>query len=185
MGRPHYHALLFNVNFNDRKLIKEGETPERNLYESPTLNRLWSLGLTSLGTVTFQSAAYVARYCMKKVTGEHADNHYSIIDPDTGEVHLRQPEYTTMSRRPGIGKEWYDKYKKDCFPSDFIVVNGIKMKPPKYYLDNLEKDNPELVEHIKNTRVGHALNSPDNTTERLLVRETVKKAQINQYKRSL
>lgn len=185
LGRPHYHALLFNCDFPDKKLIKQGEIEEHNLYESPTLNRLWGLGLTSIGQVTFESAAYVARYCMKKVTGEQAEHHYTVVDPSTGEVHQRLAEYTTMSRRPGIGKLWYDRYKKDCFPSDFITVKGIKMKPPKFYLDHLEKENPDLVEHIKNKRVISAIDSPDNSTERLVVREKVKQAQLSQIKRSI
>jgi hypothetical protein len=39
---------------------------------------------------------------MKKVNGSLKQSHYEVIDYDTGEVVDLKPEYTTMSRRPGI-----------------------------------------------------------------------------------
>ena len=100
-GRPHYHAVMFNYDLPDKKLFKmERGNP---LYTSEILSELWGKGLTSVGGVTFQSAAYVARYIMKKVTGDAAEDHYTRIDPETGEVFERVPEFTNMSRRPGIG----------------------------------------------------------------------------------
>jgi hypothetical protein len=50
--------------------------------------------------------------------------HYEVIDYDTGEVVDLKPEYTTMSRRPGIAGDWFDKYKDDVYPSDTIHLSG-------------------------------------------------------------
>lgn len=183
-GRPHYHACLFNYDFSDKVLFKI-ENGEK-LYTSEELSSYWKYGHATTGTVTFASAAYVARYIMKKVNGEQAKEHYMTCDPDTGEVIDREPEYTTMSRRPGIGKDWYKRYKEDMFPRDVCVVNGKRLQPPKYYDRVLESENPQLAGRIKGKRKrAAALHSEDQTTERLTVRETVKKAQVKNLTRKL
>lgn len=69
--RPHYHAILFNVDFPDRVLHSKNGRGE-SLYESATLAKLWPYGQATYGEVTFESAAYCARYCVKKVTGQLA-----------------------------------------------------------------------------------------------------------------
>ena len=119
-GRPHYHACLFNFDFPDRELFSIRN--DVRLYTSDILTDIWGKGMCSVGDVTFDSAAYVARYVTKKVTGDLADDHYQSVDLDTGEITWRQPEYTTMSRRPGIGRDWYDKYGAATHHDDFIVV---------------------------------------------------------------
>ena len=66
LSRPHYHACLFNHDFDDKKLFKvEGEN---RLYVSEKLTQLWPYGYSTVGAVTFESAAYVARYVTKKMT---------------------------------------------------------------------------------------------------------------------
>ena len=129
--RPHYHAIIFNHDFSDKYLwsSKLGN----DLYRSESLEGLWPYGHSSIGDVTFESAAYVARYITKKITGKEAEQHYEYCNKLTGEITQRQPEYVTMSRRPGIAKGWFDKYTTDVYPSDNIVIRGKKMKPPKYY----------------------------------------------------
>ena len=115
-GRPHHHACLFNFRFPDCEPLdiagRSSDLPP--LYVSRSLLELWPFGLHTIGVVTFDSAAYVARYVMKKITGDKAASHYN----------GRLPEYTTMSRRPGIGRAWYDKFKSDCYPSDELVIRG-------------------------------------------------------------
>lgn len=168
--RPHYHACVFNFDFEDKELWKIRDNVR--LYTSETLNQIWGLGYCVIGDVTFESAAYVARYVMKKQTGEKAKLHYNFVDDSTGEIHKVIPEFNVMSRRPGIGKEWYNTFSSDCYPKDYITVNGVKMKPPKYYDLMLEEENPELFELIKERRKEEAKSyEANNTGERLLTRE--------------
>ena len=184
-GRPHYHALIFNHDFGDKKLWKkENEIP---LYTSDELSSHWPLGFSSLGAITFQSASYVARYVMKKVTGELAANHYEWVSPETGEIFDRKPEYTTMSRRDGLGKSWYNCYKRtDIYDHDMVVLNGHKMRPPKYYDRLFEHENPQEMEKIKKKRANLAQKQEaNNTPERLRVREAVHEAKLKQLPRSL
>lgn len=183
-GRPHYHAIIFNHDFFDKSLISV--SGDSRLYNSPQLTKLWGHGLTSVGDVTFESAAYVARYILKKVTGEQADEHYKSVDSETGELSVIEPEYTSMSNRGGgIGRAWYEKYKHDL-DKGFITMRGVKMRPPRFYDKLIEQDNSYFMDFLKFEREKEAdSHVDDNTRERLDVREKVKKSQINQLKRNL
>lgn len=183
-GRPHYHACFFGFDLPDKVLWKmERENP---LYTSEILTKVWGKGFTSIGGVTFQSAAYVARYIMKKVTGDLAADHYEWMDPETGEFHQRRPEFTNMSRRPGVGSGWFQKFQKDVFPDDFVVVNGKKVTPPRFYTNQYEVLYPEEVAAIKRRRKKRAAKrSADNTPARLRVREKVLESRLTQLKRTL
>jgi len=190
--RPHYHAILFGVNFFDRKNARRGDSGSIS-YESEILQELWSdatgpIGHAYVGDVTYESAAYVARYCIKKVNGKKAFEHYKNINYETGEIiSERLPEYITMSNRPGIGSTWYDKYYKDCYPSDFLVIrDGVKVKPPKYYDKKFSVDNPSMMEQIKKLRISRAeLKTNDNTYDRLAVREEYQLDRVKKLKRGV
>jgi hypothetical protein len=147
-GRPHYHAILFNTNFNDRKPI----LGQKNLTTSDTLKKLWGKGHVSIGDVTFQSASYVAGYVQKKINGKQKEDHYRRIDKTTGETWVLPQEYATMSRRPGIAGLWFAKHKKDVYPSDNIHINGKEMRPPKYYDNLFQEQDPSAMEKIKKNR---------------------------------
>jgi len=173
--RPHYHACLFNFDFPDKLLWKRsGVDP---LYTSDSLERLWGMGFCTIGTLTFDSAAYVARYCTKKVNGSAAVDYYA----------GRQPEYAVMSLKPGIGYGWYDKWKEDCFPSDYLVTNGAKCKPPRYYDKLLEKEDPMVFAKVKELRVTRreSKDSDDETYRRLLDREKCQEARFKQLIRTI
>jgi hypothetical protein len=76
---------------------------------------------------------------------------------------------------PGIGYEWYQKYGyHDCHKHDYIVINGYKVRPPRYY-DKLCEE--EFFAEIKKTRVENADEPIINYGEemdRLWVEEEVK-----------
>lgn len=183
-GRPHYHAIIFGLDFPDKVHFKDVNGIP--LYRSSILESLWTDGYSSIGSVTFESAAYVARYILKKVTGDDALLHYANIDYDTGEFSSRKPEYTTMSRRPGIGSGWLEKFSSDVYPGDFVVVRGKKMRPPKFYDSQYEFDFPDEFAKLKKRRVRTARSfSSDNTPERLIVKEKCKRLQLTSLVRNL
>lgn len=164
--RPHYHAILFGHTFRDQVPIPGKE----NTYYSQELETLWGKGFTTTGNVVFETAAYIARYCMKKQTGKNAEE-YELIDPIDFQVYSIQAPYSTMSRKPGIGRTWYDKYKTDCYPSDFLVFRNQKMKPPKIYETYLEEEDTELYKQVKFNRAKEAKNNAhNNTTDKLYAR---------------
>lgn len=183
-GRPHYHAIIFNFDFADKKLwsVRDGN----RLYTSEILSNLWPAGFSTIGDVTFESAAYVARYCMKKVTGEDAAKWYERVDPETGEVVKIAAEYATMSRRPGIGQGWYKKWKADVYPHDYVVRDGVKMKPPKAYDKYLEAEDEREYWRVRARRNAAAeKHAENNTRERLRVREEVQYKRAQRLKRGV
>lgn len=166
-GRPHYHACLFGYDFGDKyNWAVRNDLP---VWRSPSLEALWPMGQSEIGSVTFESAAYVARYIMKKVTGRNAASEYAFVD-ENGELRFMEREYTTMSRRPGIGKPWLDKYMYEVYPEDSVVMRGTLMKPPRYYDLAHELVNPTEAESVCSER-RRRRKVLDNTPERLAVRE--------------
>lgn len=185
-GRPHYHAILFNHHFPDRKQI--GVTNGNIDYTSAELEDTWQNGIVHVGDVTAQSTGYVARYCLKKVNGFNQDDHYSYVDPDSGEITWLQPEYATMSRRPGIGLDWLKKYQSDVYPSDEVPVPGVGVHKgtPRYYDDILAETDPALYEQVKAARLQFKKDHPEHfAPERLEAKYFVKKAQIATLTREL
>lgn len=172
--RPHYHAILFGVDFPDRKLykIKDG----MRYYNSDFIRELWPYGFNVITDVTFDTCAYVARYIMKKQLGKDSWQHY--VD--------RIPEYTTMSRRSGIGKDWLVKHLQDVYPRDEIFRRDKKIfcKPPKAYDSYYEVINPESFSQIKESRIEQALARP-KSDQQLNAEKVIKETQIKILSRNL
>lgn len=179
--RPHFHACIFGYDFSDKKFWDK--TPAGSiLYRSSYLESIWTYGYSSVGDVTFESAAYVARYIMKKITGKPQQDHYT--DQETGVI--RQPEYNKMSLKPGIGKSWLDTYETDVYPNDYVVVRGKKVRPPKYYDKIFHNKNPYQFEELLYKReLSAKLNHEENTVARLAVKEQVTTAKLQKLKRNL
>lgn len=180
--RPHYHSLIFNYDFPDKIFWKTTPTGDR-LYTSFQLERLWGKGFCTIGDVTHKSAGYCAEYVMKKITGERAASHYLRTHPVHGGVVHVQPEFALQSRRPGIGATWFEKFKSDAFPTDFIVVDGKMRAVPKFYSKKLEEE--ELTKIKRRRKAASIPRKPDNTKERLAVREEVKRARRSRLVRTL
>lgn len=178
--RPHFHTILFGEDFfSDRKIYT---TEPNTLWESETLNKLWQKGNCLIGAVTPETIGYVARYAMKKINGSKAEEHYTRVDPETGELIYLTPELSRMSLKPGIGAYWYDKYSNDIHTHDAVVNRGgFKQKIPKYYMDKFGTMHPLEHDAVKHQRFLKAEKSTDNTPERLAVREKVAKARLNHY----
>jgi hypothetical protein len=176
--RPHYHACLFNFDFFDKVYWKT--VKKNHLYVSESLQKLWPFGYSTVGALTFESAAYVARYCLKKINGEKAEEHYRRFDPLTGEVYYLQPEYSTQSRNPGIARRWFDIYADDIYPSDFLVLDGRKMNPPPYYDSLYEVIDPDDFKRIKTLRSHGSRKWLDHEQrKRLNVKATCLEAKLN------
>lgn len=183
-GRPHYHACIFNLDFADKYLHRQ--RGDNDVYRSETLEKLWTSGNSEIGSLTFESAAYVARYITKKVTGPLAHLVYDEVDYSTGEV-LRElkPEYVTMSRRPGIGRAWFEKFRSDVFPHDRCVVKGKQMKVPKAYNSYFDLESPLDYAKVRAQReIAASKHEENNTWDRLRVREEVQLYRCDRLMRS-
>jgi len=148
LNRPHYHLALFGHDFDDKKtLFYNKKTSRKNyqagiIYRAESLEKVWKKGYSSIGELTFESAGYIARYCTKKITGENAENHYQ----------GKTPEFALMSRRPGLGRDWIEKYLTDVYPKDYMTLKGKIMKPLRYYDSVYEKLQPQNFLKLKEKR---------------------------------
>ncbi|WNK14034.1 MAG: replication initiator protein [Microvirus sp.] len=195
--RPHYHALIFNHDFHDKKYYQT--TPQENiLYTSQTLTDLWSYGFATTGNIDYQSAGYCTRYNMKKINGGIAADHYWREHPLTKQMVSVQPEFATQSRRPGLGQKFFEQHKAEIFPADYIVIEGRKLPVPRYYLNQLtEEERTKILKRRNPVGVevdaasGRVLlvdkteSRANKTSERLRSREAVQKARISSLKRNI
>lgn len=148
---------------------------------SPELEHFWPYGISKIGSLNFESAAYIARYVTKKITGQKALEHYSRVDPYTGEIYQVEPEFATMSRRPGIGAGWFEQYSAEVYPHDEVIVRGRACKPPRYYDGKLPEDE---LSAVKSRRFASSVGRLRNGSQkRLQVREKCAEARLNLYPR--
>lgn len=142
-GRPHFHVCLFGEDFSfDRKYTDVIVTSSSNLFSSPSLDELWGKGNCIIGNLTQESAGYCARYCLKKTNTSF----------DWDSIH-EQKSYCVMSRRPGIGFSFFEKYKKSLYELDYIVTpSGAKVKPPKFFDKKMLALNEDFMLELKANR---------------------------------
>lgn len=185
-GRPHYHACLFNFDFPDR-VIHSRTGSGFFIYTSAILGQLWPYGFSSVSDFSFETAAYVARYVMKKVTGFAGKRHYEVLDEMSGEIINRSPEFCRMSLRPGIGARWFEKYyHSDVAVRDKVVVRGHECTVPRYYDKLLKRNDPLQYDDVKCKReLDNYARRSDNTVTRLRDKEIVAKARVKFLKRTL
>lgn len=142
--RPHYHLILFGVDFHEDRVLYKKNFRGENLYNSPTLSALWPFGYAVIADVTWNSCAYVSRYCLKKRSNDLTDL-YDSFD--------LAPEFVNMSRKPGIARQYYEDHKIDIYKNEEIFlsdVNGVKkIYPPKYFDKLYDVDYPSDFEDIR------------------------------------
>lgn len=143
--RPHYHAILYGYPLVDIEPWTRSKTGHQ-LFKSPKLERIWKNGIVSLSPVTWDTCAYTARYVLKK----------AFKDSKLYQKENVIPEFTTMSRDPGIGRDYYEEHKKKIYDFDEIIIQtsdgGIKVKPPRYFDNRFEAENEEEIKKIKERR---------------------------------
>lgn len=182
-SRPHYHAIIFGMDFEDKELFQVRD--EIRLYTSETLAKLWPYGFVTIGEVTMESCAYVARYVTKKIKGKDAEKHYIRWHSLTGEGVPIKPEYATMSRKPGIGRSWFEKYKADVYPHDYVVVNKYEIRPPRYYDNLLSEEELEKIKEKRAKELPEVIDQYDENMDRLWIKEAVKEKRLELLIREL
>ncbi len=198
--RPHYHACLFNVQFDDQ--IVEQEDQGITTYSSPTLEKLWKYGFCTIGELNFKTASYTAAYILGKKTGNQGNEAYLRNDED-GVAYWVKPPYITMSlghtcskckkkscknSTGGIGEKFYEKYKTDFFPSDESPVPGVGIvnKVPRYYETILKSEDPTMFELVRSLRqIYHKAHLEEFTPERLMDKYKCARAKQSQRKRTV
>lgn len=159
-SRPHYHIILFNCDFNDKR--KHYFSPAgHQVYTSKTLSELWPFGNSEFGFAEASSIAYLFKYILKKKSRKEKQKPYNLeIDGITYDV---AHEFIEASRNPGIGAWMRDS---DSIKKGYLTVNGQKKKIPKYYLEHLKKVDPETYHHLSDQKQDYMLKQPKETALR-------------------
>lgn len=154
--RPHWHACLFNWRPNDG-VPKYSNGRGDQIYESPTLSRIWGNGIADYGQVTFLSAGYVARYAAKKlVHGKDQDHDYQPI--------------SKKSSKHAIGKKWLEAFWPDVFSRGKMVLRDSESTIPRYYEKWLKQHHGDAwlyyVTHVKSSIIRRAQQKSEDENRR-------------------
>lgn len=176
-SRPHYHACLFGFDFPDKCLLRSDQGVD--LFSSELLDSIWTHGHCSVGALTSASAAYVAGYIVDKKLGKESKYY---------EAQGIEPEFVVMSRRPGIGADWFKKYASDIYPQDSVIgEGGLSSRPPRYY-DNLRKlQKPEEMQAVKIRRLRAMDEVPleERLAKRLISRQRFHENRVKTFSKKL
>lgn len=149
-GRPHFHAVLFGWWPPDAECL--GNRKGLPVWRSELIERLWKRGRTEVGTVTFESASYVARYVLKKRGKDGRSVDQSSVESGVDALRPRKEEYARMSRKPGIGRRWIEAFAGEVLAADSVVVRGREAKPPRFYDLVCAELAPEAVQANREAR---------------------------------
>lgn len=147
-NRPHYHIILLNCPLKIEEFYGcHVDTNYKAHWKSKQLEGLWQGGMIDICELEWSCAAYVARYCTKKLSFSQDKTFYY--------KQGKMPEFIRMSK--GIGFEWYREHKNEIYKTDEIIMKTIKgnvgsVKPPKAFDRKMKESNPELFEAIKKSR---------------------------------
>lgn len=169
--RPHYHVILFGLHLQDLEPWQKEK--KFTYFTSKSLTKAWSMCYSSVskttaplvedsweesGTIyepygrivvapsTWETCAYTARYTAKKSN--------TFFSEFYEKFRLEAP-FTLMSRRPGIGRQYYEDHPEIY---DYRYINlpgqegGMKFTAPKYFDRLLEQEDPEFAAAMKEDR---------------------------------
>lgn len=164
--RPHYHILLFNFPI-EKKSLKIHRINKNNgtiLWECKDIEEIWGKGFVTIAEVNWDTCAYTARYCMKKLKRKPREEYFK-----DGQI----PEFVRMSRKPGIGAK---AFNRNMFENDEIIIKGHKgkiqsIKPARYYDKLYDLENPRHMEKIKERRRNLAAANMQNKLSRTSLTE--------------
>lgn len=154
-GRAHYHILIFNYRPKDMYFWRNSKNPRMRckLFRSPTIEKLWTYGQSEIGNVSFSSAAYVARYVVKK------NKKKLELEKELGRFHEK-----SICVSNGIGLTYLRENFREMYAKDEISYRTRKgdirtMTPPKYYDRMAEKFCLADIRKIKLARSRKVINS--------------------------
>jgi len=174
--RPHYHACFFGPRFSARDLhTRRHDSP---VWIAEDLQSAWKLGMTELTPLTYEAALYVAGYVRKKVRHKDDPEYYDRVNPLTGEIVQIEQEFSRMSRSPALGRRWIERFWRDVYPRDFVVIDGRERKPPRYYDKWMEAYQPLVMEEVRHQRYLDAVQIGD---EKLIMKEKVHRARVGLF----
>lgn len=159
--RPHYHAIIYNLptKFLEKSEEWTSHDPSYKLWRAPGIEKIWKHGLCVYGDVNWLTCAYVARYIVDKQLGKNkAKQEFFQSQVFPGEPW--QDEFVRMSRKPGIGRQYYDEHKQEIYKWDAIPLElqgTIRdVRPGKYFDKLFDVEQPKILRKLKRRRAEQA-----------------------------
>lgn len=191
--RPHFHVCLFGKDFREDRIEYSQAISGETTYVSPTIGRTWAKSTYpmghQIGSLTFESAAYVARYICKRVSGPGATPMPLAVLED-GELVMPNPEFLLMSK--GIGKSWFREYfMQDVFPHGRVITKqGTPAPVPRYYKELLKELGQDLALDMqfrtaRNAEQGLARRIEEDAPQRKAARTVYAKARMGIFQRDV
>lgn len=147
--RPHYHIILMNTPELEQHYI--GSNEKGNYHSNYRIEQIWHKGFITLENVTWDTIAYTAGYCQKKMFGELREEYYK----QKGQL----PVFAQMSRRPGIGRKYFEKNYKSIYECDEIINSkGMPVRPPSYFDRLMDAGEHDFMQSLKQKRTENAEN---------------------------
>ncbi|QCS36497.1 replication initiator protein [Capybara microvirus Cap3_SP_433] len=146
--RPHYHIIMMNMpELEKNKLVGQNTKTKDPYFTNDLFDSAWSKGFVIIGKVNWNTISYVAGYCQKKLFGEVGKKIY--------EMKGQEPIYATMSRNPGIGRNYYEENKETIYRYDEVITSkGKSVKPPSYFdrLMDIGEEDSIILKELKEKR---------------------------------
>lgn len=187
--RPHYHCIILTdfelpLNFKFNKDF-------HNYYTCALCDEAWShKGFVIISDFTFEDAAYVARYCVKKVN--NIKKRTEEVNVRLGHVPIRTPPFSHMSTRPAICREYSEEHLFEIYKDDLIYTRRKDriqaLAPPRYFDKRLEVCDPDLYDTIKERRklnALHATQSSDDFISMIKKKDIINESKFKFKKRPL
>lgn len=192
--RPHFHVALFGLDFREDRIEYGQAIKGQSLFVSPVVGKAWGMSTFpqghTIGSLTFESAAYIARYITKRISGKNASPLPLFSDPYTGELVLPNPEFLLCSK--GIGKSWFREFfMVDVFPhARVITAQGTPAPVPRYYKELLKDVGQDLALNLsfrgaRNAEFGLAKRIAEDAPARRRARTVYASARTGLFKRDL
>lgn len=172
--RPHYHEVVFGIDLedfrDDLEVVGVNELGQE-YYTSQEMQFLWTeidyltgkrqcIGFVGLSEISYNTCAYVARYCMKKAFNE--TNKFESLRDNEEYFNAFKQEFSVMSRRPGIGAYYLEDHPDDAEYTKVWLSdqNGSKVvNLPKYCLEKIKNKDFDRYSKIMDERKAGAKDS--------------------------
>lgn len=157
--RPHYHLILFGAPITDLTIdMPDMSKPSINgrypifrrknsngdyVMFSQNIYDCWQKGKIEVEEASWNTAAYVSRYVMKKQRGRGKE-----IYERLGIL----PPYLRMSNRPGIGYDWLMDHADNILDTDYLSVknaSGVQTSHPPRYFEKMMLKYEGTIEELK------------------------------------
>lgn len=171
--RPHYHVVLFNADFFNKKRHRTTEQGHQ-VYTSPALDFLWGRGHAEFGYAEPSSIAYLFKYILKKKSRKEK------LQPLIINGNEVEHEFIEASRNPGIGAH---VRHSDSIKKGFLTLDGVKKKLPKYYSEHQKKYDPRTFEKNADRKFDYMIKLPKESTLRKIQKEETQKKLTDTKKR--